>query len=104
MTVYEQVMMTKEHTAEQPLLLNKHLKEWNENLVSEKEALYLLRSKHGLARDELSFERVTDPHRRIQLLTQQAGEVDQLKQQANEIRLTLLERQAKEKNNLKRVS
>ena len=95
-------MATKEHTVDQPLLLNRHLKEWTDNLASEQEAFYQLRGKHGIERDQFTFERSTDTSRQRKLSTQQANEMAQLKQQTNELRLSIVERHAKEKNTLNR--
>jgi len=97
-------MTTNEPTASHPLLANRHLKESKDCLASEQQALYQLRCKHGLERDLLRVERVTDTRRRLDLLAQQAQEIDQLSQQQYQLRLAILARQAAEVRQLKHVS
>lgn len=96
-------MTTRDPTAEQPLLVNRHLKEGKDCLAAEQQSFYQLRGKHGLERDLLRVNQVTDTCRQRNLLAQQAQEVDQLRQQHHQLRLAILARQAAEINELKRA-
>jgi hypothetical protein len=94
-------MDSTEYSVEQHVLSNKHLKERNDNLATEKESLYQLRCKHRVEHDQLTFERVTDSVQHLGLSVQQIQEIDQLKQQNDRVRLSLLERHLQEKNLLR---
>ena len=94
-------MDTKNPTADQPLLANRHLNEVKDCLASEQQARYQLRGKHGLERERLRVERVRDTRRRLNLVAQQAQEVDQLSQ--HQLRLAMLARQVAEIQQLRRA-
>lgn len=87
------------YQAKQKIISNKHLKEWNENLSLEKEALYSLRVKQKIEHNFLNIQETTVKEKE-NLLVKHKLEVTQLEEYQLEIRLAMQRRHYLEKNQL----
>lgn len=91
-------MNTTAHTSKRvwAMLLNRQLREWNDNITLELGTCYALDSRHKQERSRLRLQ-TTDLYEQAALTAQQLQEATDLKQRHQGIRIDIQERHARER-------